>query len=195
MGQKRPSFDFELMRRRTHNRSNYEMATLEELALNQDRHRPSLIDGVLEPRVRGPELRASPIVGLIKTHRENYLHPHGWRTFYDLTPGQRTPSFLLPSPNLPVVSWYLRLTAGDAEGPTWGVVRVEISQDFFRTLPDPFAYIDALSAWLVELRCRRPDYDRSAISLEPIVQAEESLRALFTPPDQLKWWFYHATGL
>ncbi len=194
-GLKRPSFDFELMRRRTQNRSNYEMQTLEELALHQDPHRPSLVDGRLEPRARGPELRRAAVVGVIKTHREDYLHPQGWRTFYDLAPGQRTPAFLLPSERLPVVSWYLRLTGGDSEGPAWGVVRVEVTEAFFRSLAEPWAYVDALSAWLLELRCRRTDYDRAAISLEPIVQAEESLRALFSPPEQLKWWFYRATGL
>ena len=99
------------------------------------------------------------------------------------------------SKGLPVVSWYLRLVGGNHDGPAWGVVRVEVTETFFHTLPDPIAYLDALSAWVVELRCRRTDYDRAAISLEPIVQAEESLRALFTPPDQLKWWFYRATGL
>jgi hypothetical protein len=195
LGVKRPSFDFELMRKRTQNRSDYEMATLEELALNQDPHRPSLVDGRLEPRVRGEELRKAAVVGVIKTHRENYLHAQGWRTFYDLAPGQRTPAFRLPSKGLPVVSWYLRLTGGDHDGPAWGVVRVEITETFFQSLTDPWVYLDALSAWLVELRCRRGDYTRATISLEPIVQAEESLRALFTPPDQLKWWFYRATGL
>ncbi|MBW3597268.1 MAG: hypothetical protein KY475_08340, partial [Planctomycetes bacterium] len=194
-GRSRPSFDFELLRRRTEYRSTYEMATLEELALHQDPHRPSLADGRLESRVRTLELRAIPAVGLIKTHRENYLHPQGWRAFYDLAPGQRTPTFVIPSQRLSVVSWYLRLSGGDDDGPTWGVVRVEMTEAFFQSLPDPWPYVDALSAWLVELRCRRAGYDRAPISLAPIVQAEESLRSLFSPPDYLKWWFYRETGL
>lgn len=194
LGRPGPSFDFSLMRMRTMNRSNYEMQTLEELALAQDPHRPSLVDGGLRHRVHGLPAGV-PVVGLIKTHRERYLHEQGWRTFYALRPGERTPAFRIPNDALPVVSWYLRLTAGDGELPSWGVVRVEITDAFFRTLPDPPAYINALSAWLVELRCRRDGYARAAVSLEPIVHAEESLHALMSPPDYLKAWFYRHTRI
>lgn len=188
------SFDFELMRRRTQTRSHYEMEALEELALHQCPHQPSLIDGRLEPRVHGfaPE---TPVVGLIKQHREDYLHEQGWRTFYSLEPGQRTPAFRIDSRNLPVVSWYLRLAAVHGAIPTFGIVRVEITHAFHESLPDPTAYIDALSAWLVEIRCRQANYDRAPISLEPIVRAEESLKSLFSPPDYLKSWFYRQTEL
>ena len=166
------------MRQRTHNKSNYEMEVLEELALHQDPHQPSLVDGRLESRMHSlpPEL---PVVGVIKRHREEYLHDEGWRTFYRLKPGERTPLFRLPGEHLAVMSWYLRLAGSEGDLPDTGIIRVEITEAFFQSLPKPFHYVDALSAWLVEIRCRRQDYDRAAISLEPIVRAEDSLRVLF----------------
>jgi hypothetical protein len=190
------SFDFELMRQRTQFRSHYEMEVLEETAIAQDPHAPTLVDGPLGPRAHGLP-RAVPAVGLIKTHREEYLHEHGWRTFYGLRPGQRTPAFGIPAKALPVVSWYLRLGGGetDADYPAWGIVRVEVTETFFRTLPNPFVYVNALSAWLYQVRCRRPDYGRAPISLEPIVRAEESLKSLLSPPEYLKAWFYRHTGI
>ena len=189
------SYDFELMRRRTQNRSNYEMEVLEEVALAQDPHTPTLADGRLHPRMHGlsPSI---PVVGVIKTHREDYLHEAGWQTFYRLQPGQRTPAFGIPQKALPVVSWYLRLGTGeDADSPAWGIVRIEITAAFFQTLSDPFAYIHALSAWLIQVRSRQADYGRSPISLEPIVRAEASLNSLLSPPDYLKAWFYRHTGI
>jgi hypothetical protein len=191
------SFDFELMRKRTQNRANYEMEVLEEVAIAQDPHAPTLIDGRLGPRIHGLERKDVPVVGVVKTHSGEYLHEQGWRTFYALRPGQRTPAFRIPHKDLPVISWFLRLTDGgrEADSPAWGIVRAELTEQFFQTLPDPRAYISALSAWLFQVRCRRADYTRAPISLEPIVQAEESLSSLLSPPEYLKSWFYRQTGI
>src|SRR5690606_18680444 len=53
LGRRRATFDFQVMRQRTQNKSNYEMEVLEELALHQDPHQPSLVDGRLESRMHG----------------------------------------------------------------------------------------------------------------------------------------------
>jgi hypothetical protein len=191
------SFDFDLMRQRTRNRSVYEMELLEEVALAQDPHSPTLVDGLLQKRFHGLGRKDVPVVGLVKTHGQDYLHEQGWRVFFALLPGQRTPVFRVPHENLPVVSWYLRLGGGepDADSPAWGVVRVELTEAFWRTRPAPSAYVDALSAWLFESRCRQAGYARAAVSVEPIVQAEQSLSSLLSPPEYLKSWFYRQTGI
>ena len=66
----------------------------EIMALAADRETPTLCDGRLEPRLRsspGADRFAGLVVGMIKTHSANLLHPQGWRTLLDLKPGQRTP--------------------------------------------------------------------------------------------------------
>ena len=47
--------------------------------------------------------------------------------------------------------------------------------------PERKLYVAQLSKLLVEYRCREISYQRAAISLHPIVRAEELLGALFTP--------------
>jgi hypothetical protein len=188
------TYDFERMREQTRVRSQYEMEVLEELVLCQDPDTPSLIDGRLG-RMQQRELSAYDIIGVIKQQRENYLHPQGWQVLYSLEPGQRTPAFRLPSKHLPVVSWYLKLDGARGAMPNWGIVRVEISCDHFERQARDFGYLDRVSNALLHLRCRQGSYARAAVSLEPIVRGEESLKALLTSPATLAQRFYHLTGL
>jgi hypothetical protein len=188
------TYDFERMREQARVRSQYEMEALEEKALCHDPDTPSLVDGRLG-RFQKADLSRYRVVGVIKQQRENYLHAKGWQTLYALEPGQRTPAFRLPSKNLPVVSWYLKLEGARGALPNWGIVRVEIHEDHFEQEGLDFSYLDRLSRFLLSLRCRQGSYARAPVSLEPIVRAEESLKALFSPPDMLAQHFYHLTGL
>jgi hypothetical protein len=188
-------YDYEQMRHQAHIRIQYEMEVLEELALFQNLEGLSLVDGPLRAGHHRMNLSAYDVVGVIKRHCENYLHAQGWRAYYQLEPGQRTPAFQLRSKDLPVVSWYLKLDGAHGAMPNWGIVRVEISVEHFERQRCNFRYLDRVSHALLRLRCRQGSYARAPVSLEPIVRAEESLKSLFTPPNTLAQRFYHLTGL
>lgn len=190
------TFDFEVMRKKAQNRADYEMQWLEEVALSQHAEVPTLVDGPLEPRLNSDEgLRRCPIVGVIKQQRKSYLHPEGWRVYYHLEPGQRTPAFRIRTKSVPVVSWYLKLDGAHGALPNWGVVRVEIAEDYHERIGRDFGLIDRLSHALCQMRCRQGTYGRGPVSLAPIVRAEEALRALFAPSTWLAQHFYRLTGL
>lgn len=190
-----PSYDFERMRKATQNRSNDEMGVLEEAALAQMPEVPSIIDGRLEPRAGGIDPVQSPVFGVIKTHYKNYLHPGGMQLLYQLEIGQRTPVFSLPQKKLPVVSWYVRLSSSAGAMPNWGLVRVEAPLQWFEARGRDWDFINRLSRTIFEYRCRERSYGRAAVSLHPIVRAEESLAALFSAPGVLITRFYRLTGL
>ncbi len=185
------------MRRKTENRSQYEMQLLEEVALCQDAEVPSLVDGPIEHHVNSDErLQRCPIVGVVKQQRKGYLHDQGYRTLYHLEPGQRTPAFLIETKVVPVVSWYLKLDGAHGALPNWGVIRVEVPRVYFEQgAGKDFAVVDRLSNALLEMRCRPGSYARGPVSLVPIVRAEESLRSLFAPASQLAQEFYRMTGI
>lgn len=193
-GRRGLTHDFERMREQPRLRTQHEMAVLEELALYQEPTTCSLVDGRLG-RIQQSDLSSYNVIGVIKQHREDYLHPRGWQVLHGLEPGQRTPAFQLPSKHLPVVSWYLKLDGAHGAMPNWGVVRVEISCAHFERRRCSFGYLDKVSNALLHLRCRQGGYARAAVSMEPIVRAEESLKSLFAPPSTLAQRFYHLTGL
>jgi hypothetical protein len=185
-------YDFEVMRKAAQNRSNDEMATLEEYAVSQDNAVPTVVDGRLEPRSGGFHQERSPIIGVIKQHHQNYLHPLGMQLMYQPQPGQRTPVFAIPG-TLDVVSWYLRFTGGM---PNYGLVRVELPQKWFEQVKgQDFGYVDQLSRLLYDYRCRDQSYGRAALSLHPTVRAEQSLGALFQPLPMLMSRFYRMAAL
>lgn len=104
----------------------------------------------------------------------------------------------------PVVSWYVRLSGGEEIMPDYGLVRVEASLKWFiwrgygsqnRVYQSGADFINQLSRTIYEYRCREGSYERSAISLHPIVRAESSLRSLFSPSRTLKSNFYRLTGI
>jgi hypothetical protein len=191
------SFDFERMRIATQNRSQDEMLWLECRALMNDGETPTLVDGRLEPRAGAFDTASLPVAGVIKSHSQNYLHDQGWRTFYQLAPGERTPAFLLRNPRLSVVSWYLRLDGARGEMPNWGIVRVEIAEPFRQAQlgEDWRAYIDQLSRLLCDYRCRDESYGRAVVTIQPIQEAEHSLGSLFADADALVNMFYRMTNL
>lgn len=192
----RLTYDFQEMRKATQNRSMDEMIRLEKQALVRAGQVPVLVDGRLEPRRGGFDEANTPVVGMIKGHHRNYLHDEGWRTYYKLQMGQRTPAFLLEQKNINVVSWYLRLDGADGIMPDWGIVRLEIPEEFFRLqLQKDWTYIDALSRMVCEYRCKDKSYERASVSLYPIQRAEEILGATMTRGDQIVSRFYNLTQL
>jgi hypothetical protein len=117
---------------------------------------------------------------------------------HQLEPGYRTPAFVLQACEAlkpRVVTWYLKLDGAHGALPNWGIVRVEVPEEFFKGTGRDFGYLDRLSRFLREVRCRQASYAREPVSLEPIVRAEESLKALFAPPTALTQHFYRLTGL
>ncbi len=193
---KNVTFDFEEMNHANRNRSRDEMVRLERQMLARASDVPTLVDGRLEPRTGAFRKDCDPVVGMIKTHSRNYLHEQGWRTFYQLAAGQRTPAFLIKSKNIDVVSWFLRLDPDQGAAPNTGVVRLEIPVDSFEhAMSRDFSYLDRLTGLVCAYRCRDQSYGRAAISIYPIQRAEEELGAQFIGVETLAARFYHLTEL
>ena len=198
-------FDYERMRKAAQNRANNEMSNWEAIALAADRTTPTLCDGRLEPRLRSSAAadRFALVVGVVKTHSANLLHPQGWRTLLDLKPGQRTPFFRIAktakgeSNDLPVATWFVKMAGGEEVMPNWAAVRVEVPWIQFERWPEPgrTGFVNRLSRWLIDARCRQRSYARMDVSLEPIVRAEDSLKSLFTPFGVLRNRFLRHAGV
>ncbi|MHB8595811.1 MAG: hypothetical protein ACYDER_03260 [Ktedonobacteraceae bacterium] len=192
----RLTYDFQEMRKATQNRSMDEMMRLEKQALVHAGQTPVLVDGRLDPRKGGFDETRTPVVGMIKGHYQSYLHDEGWRTYYDLQSGQRTPAFLLGQKNIKVVSWYLRLDGTPGNLPSWGIVRLEIPEKFFsQQVQCDWSYINRLSRMVCEYRCKDKSYERASVSLYPIQRAEEILGATMTGGDAFIHRFYNLTQL
>jgi hypothetical protein len=186
-------FNVELTRKAVGNRSIREMAAMEEHLASLAPDVPTLVDGRLEPRSggRGPFTK---VIGVIKTQQQRYLHPLGFSTLYDLVPGQRTPFFIIEGDDrFPVASFYLRLWG---RSPGYGVVRVEIPRGYFELMTArDAAYVDRLAVTLYAHRTRRAEYGRAPVTLDPVLRAEESLGALFSPMQQIQSRFYRLTRM
>lgn len=191
----KPSYDFERMRSATEWRTTYEMILLEELAIAQGIDVPTIVDGPLSQRVGGFDHLHSPMFGVIKKHHKNYLHSLGLQILYDLEVGQRTPMFSVKNLKLPIISWYVRISGGVNIAPNWGIVRVEVSKEWFENNQPDLSFVDRLSSTIYQYRCREASYSRAPVSLHPIVRAEESLGALLSPTSALTNRFYHLTNL
>lgn len=193
-------FDYEVMRTQASSRAQQEMKTLERLALSYAPEQPTLIDGPLNRLMGQPSDTGALRIGVVKTIYANHLHEQGWRTLLSLGRRQRTPVYryngrLTDGGILPVVSWFLRLAAGPELAPNWGFVRVEVPWNQFQVqFGGKFDFINRLSGWIIDARCRTASYARMPVSLEPIVRAEESLKPLFTPMQMLANRLYRSAG-
>ena len=204
-------FLYEAHRQQAEVRARQEMQNWEKVALAADEGAAALLDGRLPSDLLGRRLRRPGlVVGLVKTHAGNYLHPDDWRCLLDLRAGQRTPFFRLarrrpdtgggpPQKDDPllVATWYLKLSADDLPG--GGVVRAEVPWAQFvagrATAAEQTGFANRLSRWLVDARCRQASYPRMPISLDPVVRAEESLKSLFTPFGVLRNRFLRHAGV
>jgi hypothetical protein len=126
-----------------------------------------MIDGPLRGRQHLPRA-----LGYIKSHRSGYLPIHLNRLVASLSPGQRTPVFLLGS-SWDRYTWYLRLPC--TPGAPWaGIVRLECSATLDAT--------DAIGmAWLSQATlCRYASIEykdtRAPQNLYPIAGLERQLR-------------------
>lgn len=197
-------FDYGVHRQQAEVRARQEMNNWEQVALAADPEAVTLLDGRLPSDLIGGQVRRPGlVVGVVKTHAGNYLHPDGWRALLDLRAGQRTPFFRIDRRQtggkapLSVATWYLKLAAGDQ--PNGGIVRVEVPwAQFTARWParhQQTGFVGRLSRWLIDARCRQASYGRAAISLDPVVRAEDSLKSLFTPFGVLRNRFLRHAGV
>ncbi len=205
--------NFEKIRKLTQRRSTQEMMTLEEFALAQHDELPTIVDGTLKDHEGGFDVTESPVFGVVKTQQRLYADRQGQEVLFSLPEAHRTPAFSFSydtsrvgetvKSRLPIVAWYMRLCDGASIEPNVGIVRVEVSQKWFANqgygetkINDRGRdFINKMTRTVYEYRCRQRSYRRMKISLEPIVRAEGSLGALFSPPNYLKNKFYRLTNL
>jgi hypothetical protein len=193
-------FDYEVHRSQARGRILNEMRNFERLAFAVDTSVPTLVDGPLHRLMGQPDPAAPLRIGIVKTHSSEYLHEAGMKVLLELKPGNRTPIFKSEGTRgdggtLPVASWYLKLAGGPRLAPNWGFVRVEIPWgQFERQFRGDVTFINRLSRWLIDARCRTDSYARMPVSLDPIVRAEDSLKPLFSPMPVLMNRFYRTAG-
>jgi hypothetical protein len=187
---------YERLRGIADQRTRKEMLTFEEAAIAQDAEVPTIVDGALDMHAGGFNKDTCPVFGVIKRHFRNYVHPAGQLLLYDLNAGERTPAFVISREQRPeLLSWYVKINNEAGITPNSGYVRVEVTYDWFRNQQMDWDFIDRLSRTIYEYRCRQKSYSRAAVSLHPIVRAEESLGALFHPGSSLYQRFYRVTNI
>ncbi|CAN5400112.1 hypothetical protein BH11PLA2_BH11PLA2_50950 [soil metagenome] len=184
-------FDYEVMRNQAHQRLQQEMLNLERLAFAARPDLPALMDGQIAGTIHTEAARKRPLViGVVKRLKPAFDHDAGWNTLLNLRPGQRTPVMKLTGiggkdqheADMPRASWYLKLAGGPRLAPNWGYVRIDIPWvQFEEHFKCDFGFVNRLSRWLMDARCRTASYARMPVSLEPIVRAEDLLKPLFTP--------------
>jgi hypothetical protein len=197
-------FDFPALQNTTNKRTTEEMFRLERQAIRGNCSAsvshfpqiPTVADGRLEDKTAGFSPTA-PVFGVIKKQWNwDYLHTLGYQVYFSLKPCERTPAFLLDR-HLPVVTWYVRTDALEASGPTEGVIRIEVSQEFYERVIGRrnFDFLNRLSRYLIRCRTKDSGYGRAAVTLYPIQRAEEILSARFASQDRVITDFYHLTGV
>ncbi|HWA84426.1 MAG TPA: hypothetical protein VG820_13375 [Fimbriimonadaceae bacterium] len=117
------------------------------------------------------------VIGLVKSHRKQYFRS-AKRTdmILGMRAGQRSSVFVRPADfqqGESVYSFYLRLREGEAVGPLFGVVRIEMPSD-----PEFLAQADEIAGWMLHERAPLslpdPRFDKL---LYPIRLVEQHLKA------------------
>ncbi len=122
------------------------------------------------------DLSATEKVGYIKTHRVPYLPPERMDIIARLTPGTRTPLFVIgaQSAQFPRYSWYLRLATLPG-GHSWtGIVRCEASTKLGLEVAQRLA--DRSAALLPMVASEAHIDPRAPQNLVPIAALERALR-------------------
>jgi hypothetical protein len=193
------STDFETLRRRTWDLAKQRMESLERDLLLAEPGIPTLVDGLLERRLKTKESLAMPAIGMVKRQLRQYLPDSHLSLLYDLKPGERTPAFLLATNRASIVSWYLRLSALEGISPSGGLVRLTVAQGYLEgRFHEPAARIveiSALSQFIYGLRHRESSYSRVGVSLEPIVRVEDQMHAMLEPVRGQVARFHRALGI
>jgi len=178
--------DFDSMRRSSHAIAMTAMEEAERDVMLQDVETPTLVDGLLERRLRGTR-HDVPVVGLVKRQLATYLPMDLQELAYSLRPGERTPAFMLRTvQHVDIVNCYVRLSELKGASPSYGIVRMTVSLDYllrhhprFATGPESMsAHLSGLAGYIYRLRHRDLAYERAGISIEPIVRVEEHLHAV-----------------
>jgi len=126
-----------------------------------------VVDGPLRGRQHLPR-----VLGLIKTHRSEYLPAEQHRMVGGLAAGQRTPVFGLGT-SWQRYSWYLRLPGGS--GAPWaGVVRVECAAE--RPVAEVLELADRSAPMLCRYASTEYKDSRAPQNLYPIAGLERELR-------------------
>lgn len=96
----------------------------------------------------------------------------------NLRPGQRSPVFKVAGREadrptvFPVATWFLKLASGPRLAPNWGYVRVEVPwNQFEHQFRGDYGFIDRLSRWLIDARCRADSYARMPVCPFPSIRS------------------------
>ena len=135
-----------------------------------------VVDGPLRGRQH-----LSGAVGYIKTHHVTYLAPELNAVVERLTPGERSPLFILGT-SWSRLSWYFRLPATGAS-PWSGVVRGECSANL--SVPEAAALADQVTAALPRFASEAHKDSRAPQNLYPIAGLERELRHRLGDPQVL----------
>ncbi len=179
--------DFDSMRRSTRSIALELMGEAERDVMLDAIETPTLIDGLLERRLAA-QRHDVPVIGLVKRQMATYLPGSLQEVQYNLQPSQRTPAFVLDTPqHVRIVNFYLRLSSEVGISPSYGVVRVTAPLAYVESqhADDVPGYLSGLAAYIYRLRHRDLAYGRSGISVEPIVRVEDHLHALLPNLDAL----------
>jgi hypothetical protein len=107
--------------------------------------RPLYIDGGLTGNRQVATAAGS--VGVVKRHRTLYVSADLMPVLSRLRVGERTTAFrIAPVSRTAVTSWYLRLRDARGRDPTWGLVRIEVSET---SADDITARADEVSRWVM----------------------------------------------
>jgi hypothetical protein len=131
-----------------------------------------LVDGrlAIEPGL----LKSGQAVGLVKSHRTQFLDPEAMSSVLSMRGGERSPVFKPVRPKVgEVFSWYLRLRPPAGHDIYWGLARIE-----GRAVDDTVQLADEISRWLLSETAplALPD-PRWHVLLYPIRDCEQYLRA------------------
>lgn len=113
-------------------------------------------------------------IGVVKTHRTQFLPPDAMRLVLSGQVGHRSPVFRPTRPEIGAVySWYLRLRSSEGRDIYWALARIE-----GRAGPETIERADEVSRWLLhEIRPIAMPDPRWHVLLYPIRDCESYLRA------------------
>ena len=179
--------DFDTLRRTTRSIAMLAMEEAERDVMLAEMGKPTLMDGLLERRLAA-QRHDVPVIGLVKRQMATYLPAGLQELTYTLQPGERTPAFVLDTPqHVTLVNTYVRLSSQTGASPSYGVVRVTVPLEYVERehRDDMPAYLSGLAGYLYRIRCRDQGYTRSGISVDPIVRCEDHLHAILPNLDAL----------
>jgi hypothetical protein len=189
-------WEYEQLVQASHNRSREEMGGLEASVLAHGADVPTIVDGLLDSHSGGFDPKANPVFGVVKTHHRIMLDASRHKLLYKLNIGERLPAFVHASnKGITVLTWYLKIAQGGGQSDLDGIVRIEVALEWYEKYAMHTNFIDLISRAVMAYRCRRSNYSRQNISLDPIVICEDRLSAVFGNYTRLLDKFYYLTRI